>query len=77
MNKNSDVIQETCELLGGQERLARSRNDWDATEAVFEALSEIIRLYPERREELFAAYDRGNGSTKKTHDCSSKSTKGE
>jgi len=59
MTKKSDVIQETCELLGGQERLAKARHDWDAQEAIFEAFAEIVRLYPERREELFAAHDRG------------------
>jgi hypothetical protein len=59
MNKNTDVIQQTCELLGEQERLAKARSDWDATEAIFEAFAEIVRLYPERREELFVAYDRG------------------
>ena len=57
--RNIDVIEKTCELLGRQERLAKSKSDWDAQEAIFEAFAEIIRLYPERREELFAAHDRG------------------
>ena len=59
MIKNSDVIAQTCELLGRQERLAKSKSDWDAQEAIFEAFAEIVRLYPERREELFATHDRG------------------
>ena len=59
MTQNSDVIKQTCELLGRQERLAKAMSDWDAVEAIFEAFAEIVRLYPERREELFAAHDLG------------------
>ena len=59
MTENSNVIAQTCYLLGRQERIAKSKSDWDAVEAIFEAFAEIVRLYPERREELFAAHDRG------------------